>query len=622
MSPVVVFIKYAVFVFILSLTAVESLRPPRFLDRVIGVDALILLPAIIFLVFFVLFKISKKEMILSFLYKVMILSLLLLLIGWGASIVDVLMYANYSYTKLRITPSVFVNSGGVLLIISLFLLLFLGKVRRFLFFSTAIFLSVFAVDKFNKYALANSDFNFFDGAISYLGNFYSSQGFIPYKDFGFPYPPLRLILMGKIIPFTSIIQRDFIFSLLVLFLFVVLFIVVSYKRGFFYQILPAVIMLFSISLFDIPYDPFVLPLIFIYFALGVLCIDEKEDERKIFYLSSIPLSVLIWFSRIDFSVFIFFYETVFFLIFYLKKIRFNKKLFIYKLSGHFLGIGLLLIYLIYNLSLREAFIFIFDIHRKAMKYRSLPLPNPSSLFSQDNLFFLSIMALVFVFFHLVLKKKKNLWIGYYILFFPSVFLPYLLGRSDWPHFLPFFKSTLIVIMLFAVKRFFSPEKAAALSLFAVVPLYSLIYANIPKFLPDEKGKTLAQINEGLQDCQRKTEKTAYESIFVAKSDYSGYRGVSNSALYLIDTKVPPAGKFIHEEVNIHSDCQYGDLINSYLDSSARPMLVFVEMIENSKDRQKDPVSCGRIESWLNNKKYKRIGECSSLGVGYEIRLYE
>ncbi len=604
--------------FLLLPIAMESARYDGFFSKNLGIPLSIILPLVILTIFFYLrIKIKKQTLLQRFLWITLCTSILLILAAWISEAANLLTYQNFSYSSFRISPKVLAKNGAVIFLTTLALFVLSGFYRQFLYLATSAFLSLFAVDKLNLYAFSNSDFNLFDGAISYLGHYYYAQGFTPYKDFGFPYPLARLLLLGEIISFVSILQRDFIFSLLTLGLFATLaFLLFKIKAADkAYLLIPAIIALFSISIFDVPYDPFFIPLSFIYFAFGAKYLQSPQKKPPLWFLF---LPVLLWFSRWDFSFLILLYEVAFFLIFTLAKKKFNKRLFLYKLKGHLLGLISIFLYLLWISAFKEAFMFILAIHKKAMTYRALPLPEPSAIFSQDNLFFLSLLILTLLSLSILFEKKDKIE-KIYILLFPVVFLPYALGRSDWPHFLPLYKATIFTLVLAAVMKIISEKKAIAFLLFSILPIYTLIYTKTPKFLPYQKEKTQSQINKLISDCREKTTNLEYKSIFVTKDDYTGYTGVSNSALYLINPAVAPAGKFIHEEVGVHSDCQYGQLITSYLDQAPKPILTFVQI---SDEKKKSPPSCGKIENWLKKKKYQEIGVCTSDSKEYMIRIYE
>ena len=54
--------------------------------------------------------------------------------------------------------------------------------------------------------IGNYEVGFFDGMLKVLSMNYSSNGLMPYYDFGVVYPPGLFILIGKILPFNSIVE--------------------------------------------------------------------------------------------------------------------------------------------------------------------------------------------------------------------------------------------------------------------------------------------------------------------------------------------------------------------------------------------------------------------------------
>src|SRR3972149_2129028 len=61
--------------------------------------------------------------------------------------------------------------------------------------------------------------NEFDGVLRLLSHYYTSTGLIPYKDFGVVYPPGYFLLLGAIIKYSSIFQRNLMFGIFYLFIF-------------------------------------------------------------------------------------------------------------------------------------------------------------------------------------------------------------------------------------------------------------------------------------------------------------------------------------------------------------------------------------------------------------------
>ena len=600
----------------LFLILIEAYKYPGFWGKHFGVP----LYLILFFFLLVYLILSKNE---SGSKLFLLLSITFLITGIIGIYLNLLKYPNFFYSIFHLDPKVLISGGIYLFAFYIADLLKKLKFKKAIFSTITMVYGNILLYQFGKYFFSNFELNIFDGAISLLGHYYANY-LTPYKDFGFPYPPLRIIILGQLIPFKSPFQRNLLFSLLLLFLFILLFALsrnlfkkISYDKKTIFLIL--FLTLFILELSQIPYEPFFMPFFYLYLLLTILYL-LRPKRLFLFLLGIVPL--FLWLSNWHFSFFLLTYEFIFWTgAFLISKKKTILTLLKSKLLGNIIGAFSLILYLAYYNAFSEGFIFLYKIHKVAMPYRKLPLSQPSRIFDPNTSFYIALFTLSLFSIFLFKTKKLNL-LASFLISSTLIFLPYALGRSDWPHFLPILKATMFSTGLLVLIGLLPVDLAILSTILFSIPFFSLISFPIHKTFPTEKNRLQKHINQLISDCKQKTSSLKYNSIFLTKDDYTDYTGTNNVALYLVNPRVRPATPFLHDEINVQSSCYFGGKIVKYLTTAPKPILTFVEKVDKLNKKEIHLPSCNKIEKWLSDSKFTYIGTCTSDGKEYEIRIYK
>lgn len=528
-----------------------------------------------------------------------------------------------------------------------------------LLFATCVFYSTWSLQAFSMFIL-----NTLDGALRMLPHYYVQNGFIPYHDFGFVYPPGLILLFGKIIPFYSIYQRNFLIAIIFL-------ILVSYGIWFLYKlnrgdnkkfiiccVLYLLANIINLGIFGILQEPFSLTLLgLLIFHCCRIWLNANQKNLTSLIVIAIISSIMIFF-RWDFIVGIFLVNLTAFIIFTIYQ-KFQKNSvnliqlsypLIMQFCGIFCGIILLIAYLHGIGALRDGLNFIF----------LLPIVITPKLLLFTNFKYPILVPTIFtilssIFILRVYKKQEKYALKFLLLtlaLLPYSFASYAVRIIEISHQTPLLYITTISLLivfsldlinkkhftiLFLIAFFSYFMNFSTLKMSILTKQYSYSLSLLPASM-DNKNYLARDTEKSIKDCQTKTQNITpkIQSIFVGRPDYSGYWINNQTNLYLIDPNVKPAMPFITDEYNLQASCYYGNIITQQLKNAPKPMLALIEtskslettIEESNVAKIQIPFnSCGYIENFLKNAHYKSYGTCKTNSWidserEYEIRLYE
>ncbi len=452
--------------------------------------------------------------------------------------------------------------------------------------------------------IGSYELNYFDGAVQVASQNYTALGLTPYKDFSVVYPPGTSLLVGKLLPYRSVLEVNAFFTILFVGLFAVaLKLFNGLNREFAYVMWLTHGLL--IRIFEgrgaLPY--LLLEIIFL------LVLYQKK------YLGLIvPMAVIFVWLRWDWLLFF---------IIGLAGISIVKKAYrraaIFAFGGYLLGAATLVWYLLSTNVLRNAWEFMVYIPLMLTgTFRHLPIPLPTLPIHPNALIYVGAGLMLLI--TIKLGKKVTEYPVMYV--WTGVFIPYALGRSDWVHFIGIWMPTAI-FWTFVCKDFnVSLKKSLAGTALFFLPLAGW-YVKGVKSLEPRPNKVQLVLDEQIQNCKGAVRDLLPRSIFVGRLTYQRYL-YNVASLYLTYPKVRPATTFIMEEPGIQNSCKYGKMAAEDLDRADRPMLAYLEKgVDRAENEAMEKMqSCGYIENYLNNSDYVKLGECEAYEKQFEVRLYK
>jgi hypothetical protein len=490
--------------------------------------------------------------------------------------------------------------------------------------------------------LSNYSLNIFDGAIDILPHYYISNGFIPYNEFGVVYPPGKFLLIGKLIPFVSVFQRDIIFSFLFLleYIFGIYLIWKLCKNKLqFTTVFAAYLFLGTIILQVSPGNILseISTLILILLISRYLCFESQSSSKadfSLFLTAAITAFIFLFRWNGVMILFAVLLVCLFMVSFYQKlfkkdvlDLQYLLKITLAVLFGLILGFVILIFYLYKINAIKFGLDFIFNIPVKViMPFRVLPLPHFTSIFDPQCLIysclFVIIVHAILLLKHLYSAKNKNILLVWFLILIPIYALPYALGRSDSEHFTSLLIVTFMsVVISYAVNL--TKIRYLILLVLLVLPVAKNTFYKI-EILPTSGNNINASIDLANSDCKKHLAIVKnYNSLFVGRVSYQTYI-YSAVSLYLINPNVMPATSFISDEPGLQNSCKYGDIIAKQLSKAKKPMLAFLETSAQKPEANKTAVmfSCMKIENFLIHHAYTKIGNCNVYGQTFEIRLYQ
>jgi hypothetical protein len=501
----------------------------------------------------------------------------------------------------------------------------LGKLAAFILF---IYVLGNFIARWTYYAFSDFPLASFDGALRILPHYYMGEGLIPYKDFGVLYPPGLFLLIGKIIPFASIFQRNLILEILELALLVTSWILL-YKIPFKLKrtILPAT---FVIMLETIMLDEFLFSELFsrtLICVLILMLVHVMKGKKAPFFFAILISSLVVWF-RWSSIVLLVITQLITIaglsLYSYFKKSHIEDglkrvwKFIAFEVIGVILGLASLFIYLITIGAFHQGIDFIFNIPAQVIfEYRTI------SLFHFDNgtiiLFFVTFIAFAINILSILYRRDKFLLL--FLSVIPFFILSYALWRADQFHLFQFYYFVgLSFVVIYSIMS--RPKFLSFLMIILFLPAY-FYFSPVQPYLQTSKSFLDSNLAQNLQDCKRSVSNLGnYHSLFVGRLSYSSFL-MNVASLYLINTQVKPATAFISDEPGLQNSLRYGSIIADQLRKAPKPMLAFLEIGQQSPESNKTQFmkSEGKIELELASNKYKTIGACQAYGHSFMIRLY-
>ena len=457
----------------------------------------------------------------------------------------------------------------------------------------------------------------FDDALKLLVSLYTSNGFIPYNDFAFVYPPGQIILNSLIQTDVQLEFKLLALSALLLSLPPVVYILYTTRSLYYAGI---VVLLLTINL-NIPANPYseTLWITLVVFLFAYAANPGKRMLAALFLISFF-LFTLRW-DRIIFLT-VLFSASLLINSFFQKKKNLINQTSLQKLTGMFLFSSIMGLYfiaaylLILGINLDKASYFIFAVPFKIAAFRALPLFSSDVLSHGKIIYFFLLMLVPLILKFINRTKSQKLQLPDLLaVILPLSVLPNSLGRIDIPHALPLITALTLVYSYYALKN----EIFFKIGLFLMI-LY--IFHTFQLFiLPNQKSH--GPYDSQIQQCKYKVKNLKYNSLFVGRNSYSHFV-ISYSNLYLVDPSKKPASSYISDEPGLQNTCEDGKIISQELTSSQKPILAFIETSKQKKEPNlsSSMKSCEFIENWLKSHEFEKLDECRVENAEFEIRLYK
>lgn len=472
---------------------------------------------------------------------------------------------------------------------------------------------------------------FFDGPLRVLSKIYMSNGLIPYKDFGVVYPPGMFVLLGKLIPYKSIIQTNIILS----FIYLVLIGLAAWllsrsarpsKFNYFYTSVFLLFNAFIVRIFGASDAlSYLMPMMAVILITNYLIRKPKQG----YLYGLIPLfAISVWF-RWDWMLYLIIIQWLGLLsskIFTLNNRKIIKRQLILAASstlGYILGAASLYLYLNHLGVLKEAIdFFIYKPIMLTKTYRNLPLPLPKFPVFPDFIIYSNILFFILLVRRLSGKINFRFIIPSFLLLgYILLFLPYALGRSDWPHFMAMWYAIGVAWILIGMWFNILKLNEKVIIILAFLPL-SVWYIRHSGSLSPIYNRAETIVSREINDCGNAIKGIAPKTIFVGRTSYENFL-YNKASLYLLLPRIKPATAYITEEPGIHNSCKYGQIIVKDLSKAEKPMLAFLDLDSDPPENKATAKmsSCGLVEGYLKNTEYQKIGTCKSYNDLFEIRLY-
>jgi len=481
----------------------------------------------------------------------------------------------------------------------------------------------------------------FDSSLRIIAHYYSYLGYIPYKEFGVVYPPGYFILLGKIIPFTTIfIKGAFNVVLISLSVFLIIYGLKRIKLSKSVHLYDSVLLLsISAIIFVFNYNDVVsilYPLITTIWLINYV-LKGGNFSLIIIFLANFFGVWLRWDWPIILTlnhILIFSSLTVYF-IFRKSSSLSNSHVILYFTAVKYLILGtslgiLSLLYYLHGIgSLRSGYDFIVIIPTIIIApFRNLPFP-PFKL--RPLLYLLPYLTIIFllsinitivrqVLYKYARLNPKFLLCSLILFFTPFTLLPYALGRSDVNHFMPLWLTTIHVWILYTI--IFKKKRNLSFTIFLLLIPFITIYKNNIRILTPKVNRLESHLISTIHDCASKVSDIEASSIFIGRISYDQYL-YNDVILYFTRRDLKPGTAYISDEPGLQNSCEYGSEIANQLSRSQKPLLTFLAINpqESEDNLSKSMKSCHKVEDFLYNSKFDNIGYCNVENKEYEIRLY-
>lgn len=498
------------------------------------------------------------------------------------------------------------------------------------------------LSQWSKYAFSNFEIQMYDGALRVLAFLYVKEGFVPYKDFGFMYPPGYALITGSLFAFQTIEQRSFFLATAVVLLILVGAWIIyrqsdSRQKGILLASLFIVLQCipFDELAWSEPFSRILLSLVCLFLVIYV----RKGGPRKMLFASGCMvflITILRWNN-----VLVFFALQVLLAGSFLvtgwwgaDTNRVYRRFIIFLLSigtGLLLGIGAIVTYLLTSSALREGYSFIFYLPTLVISpYRKLTFTD--GYFDTIHFFVgisVYLTVVIYMLWSYVLNKKSRevsrleRLLLYVLLLLPLFVVPYVYARADLVHirYFLFFLGISIILLL---SLFPYAKKVLLFLLFIIFVSTSENLVPIYPSLPRHPSRVATDLEQNLKDCKDLAAqvKGEYRSLYVGSLSYAS--SVLNVAsLYLVDPTIKPATAFISYEPGVQTSSEYGSQIIQQLQDARKPMLAFLEVHDQIPENNATATlkSSGVIEAYQRSQKSKLIGTCRAYGSRFIVRLY-
>ncbi len=500
-----------------------------------------------------------------------------------------------------------------------------------------LFYAVYAfLTNWTFYAFSRFRIFIFDSTLRLLPHFYIKSGLIPYKDFGIVYPPGLFLLIGKLVPFVSIEQRNLILAIITLCLTIIscVFLYALNPKNRLNVFIIALFIFINTFLLEELIWSETLSRLFITLLLFFWLLYVRRQNRLYLFLSLIMPTAIIflrWTSIIGIvGIQIAGLATISVIALFKKHplpnlIRRHWVFIIFEVIGTLVGFGLLFAYLMSIGALREGIDFIFNIPLNViLEYRKLPLPSLND-YPTGVIFYSSVSALCLEVFWAVipggrLKQDQQLTL-ILVSLVPLALIPYATGRADMAHIMTLYYYIGLTLLIMSA---ISPKmrKMLILSIFLIVVAFRYIKP-VGLVLPPQQSLLQKDLTENLSDCKRQTSFLKYNSLFVGRVSYGRFV-ISTAALYLVNPEVRPATAFISDEPGLQNSLYYGTIIANQLTIAPKPMLALLELKQQYPEQNKTQSmkSAGRIEEFLSKNRHKTYSICQAYDKLFLIRLYQ
>lgn len=491
---------------------------------------------------------------------------------------------------------------------------------------------------FVRYAFSEYYIGFYDGIHRLLPHFYIRQGLIPYRDFDHGYAPGLFILIGKIIPFTSIIQRNMILAGITLGCTGIgLFLVCRLMHTGTQKIIAASVylMLTMLVVHHLAWsDPLSVVIVSVVFLLSISLLFVHGKKKYVSVGITVTSGILMflrWDWILSFGLFLGLAGYVYHRMDRFLRHRGHKVSMVYwhLIQSVWAGIGIGgVLLLLYLWSIGAFFEGIDSIFLKQIvlnaQYRHIPL-SALMQYTNEAVFLLHVLfscvASAVVTFRLR-NRISHTHIPVVLIIYAGIAsqIPYALSRVDTVHLIP-------LISLFGIGSVVLYKLTSSYWHLIVVGVLLGVMLRGSTTLRVTKPDINAfdrEIAQSIQDCKNAVPRhISYRSLFVGRENYDRITS-SIGSLYLINPNIPPASAYTFDVPGIQTSCKYaGDIVNQ-LTRAAKPMLAFLDLTDFDPENEAIATlkSCGKVESFLRTRPYTTIGTCRAFSHQFVIRSYK
>ncbi len=294
-----------------------------------------------------------------------------------------------------------------------------------------------------------------------------------------------------------------------------------------------------------------------------------------------------------------------------KKINLNRS-FVMKVGSLFITTFIIYLFIFFiknkdNFFESLEFVFLFPF--KINQHRSLDFHFDNMIFTVGN-FFYFLLFLYGLALKNILTKTTITQREVFLSCSGLVMLPYCIARPDYAHLIPFYISSIFLVLFFlsSVKsnlykriNIFINEYGFLVGVLLTIILFSFVTWQLSKPI--------------INTCSIKGN---YKTIFVGNKNYSEF--VINAPLiYLNNLNLKPASRFISEDPGVQDTCKYSNLIVDELNRAEKPTIYFINTVSKKEIYNSNKLqSCGLIERYINQNT-TIIDSCKVGEYEFEVR---